>query len=126
MSIATEIQRLQSTKTAIKSAIENKGVTVGDGTIDTYAAKIDETDHADSGNADDVFFRIWTRREALTKALGGTVYDTDLPAVSGEYVMINDNRYIIHDVQLPSMPEIYSAVCIYNTDSISEPDFTRL
>ena len=90
------------------------------------AAKIDETDHADSGNADDVFFRIWTRREALTKALGGTVYDTDLPAVSGEYVMINDNRYIIHDVQLPSMPEIYSAVCIYNTDSISEPDFTRL
>ena len=42
MSIATEIQRLQTAKADIKSAIENKGVTVGDGTIDTYAEKIGE------------------------------------------------------------------------------------
>lgn len=42
MSIATEIQRLQTAKADIKTAIENKGVTVGDGTIDTYAEKIDE------------------------------------------------------------------------------------
>ena len=40
MSISTEIQRLQNSKTNIKAAIENKGVTVGDGTIDTYAEKI--------------------------------------------------------------------------------------
>lgn len=37
MSIATEIQRLKTAKANIKSAIEEKGVTVGDGTIDTYA-----------------------------------------------------------------------------------------
>lgn len=42
MSIAQEIQRLQSAKADIKSAIEQKGVTVGDGTIDTYADKIGE------------------------------------------------------------------------------------
>lgn len=42
MSIASEIERLQGAKADIKSAIESKGVTVGDGTIDTYAAKIDE------------------------------------------------------------------------------------
>ena len=42
MSIANEIQRLQSAKADIKAAIEEKGVTVGDGTIDTYAAKISE------------------------------------------------------------------------------------
>ena len=40
MSIANEIQRLQSAKADIKSAIEQKGVTVGDGTIDTYASLI--------------------------------------------------------------------------------------
>ncbi|MBR3908775.1 MAG: hypothetical protein IKJ50_03540 [Clostridia bacterium] len=40
MSIATEIQRLQQAKADIKTAIENKGVTVGDGTIDTFASKI--------------------------------------------------------------------------------------
>ena len=42
MSIAQEIQRIQSAKANIKTAIENKGVTVGDGTIDTYAEKIGE------------------------------------------------------------------------------------
>ena len=42
MSIATEIQRLQQAKADIKAAIEEKGVNVGDGTIDTYAEKIDE------------------------------------------------------------------------------------
>lgn len=42
MSIATEITRLQSAKADIKSAIEEKGVEVGDGTIDTYAEKIGE------------------------------------------------------------------------------------
>lgn len=47
MSIATEIQRLQTAKANIKSAIENKGVTVGDGTIDTYAEKIGEISGGD-------------------------------------------------------------------------------
>ncbi len=42
MSIITEIERLQQAKTNIKSAIENKGVTVGDGTIDTYAKFIEQ------------------------------------------------------------------------------------
>ena len=42
MSIATQIERLQTAKADIKAAIENKGVTVGDGTIDTYAEKISE------------------------------------------------------------------------------------
>lgn len=42
MSIATEIQRLQTAKVDIKTAIEEKGVEVGNGTIDTYAEKIGE------------------------------------------------------------------------------------
>ena len=42
MSIATEITRIKTAKADIKSAIEEKGVEVGDGTIDTYAKKIGE------------------------------------------------------------------------------------
>jgi hypothetical protein len=42
MSIVSEIERIQNAKTSIKTAIENKGVEVGEGTIDTYASKIDE------------------------------------------------------------------------------------
>ena len=42
MSIATEIQRLRTAKEDIKTAIEEKGVEVGNGLIDTYAEKIKE------------------------------------------------------------------------------------
>ena len=42
MSVASEITRIQNAKASIKTSIENKGVTVGDGTLDTYASKIDE------------------------------------------------------------------------------------
>ena len=40
MSITTEIERIRTAKADIKSAIEEKGVTVGDGTIDTYPDKV--------------------------------------------------------------------------------------
>ena len=52
MSIANEIQRLQQAKADIKSAIEEKGVTVGEGTIDTYAEKISEISVGGSGDYD--------------------------------------------------------------------------
>ena len=43
MSIATDITRIQNAKTAIKTAIENKGVTVPESTkIDGYSALIDD------------------------------------------------------------------------------------
>lgn len=49
MSIATEIERLQTAKADIKTAIENKGVTVGDKTIDTYAELISKITSGSSG-----------------------------------------------------------------------------
>ena len=55
MSIAQEIQRLQSAKANIKTAIENKGVTVGVGTIDTYAEKISEI----SSGGDSYYDTFW-------------------------------------------------------------------
>lgn len=40
MSIAAEITRITNAKTAIKAAIEEKGVSVGEGKIDIFAEKI--------------------------------------------------------------------------------------
>lgn len=42
MSLNSEITRITNAKAAIKTAIEGKGVTVGNGTIDTYAEKINQ------------------------------------------------------------------------------------
>ena len=72
------------------------------------------------------FFRIWTRREALTKALGSTVYDPELPPVLTGEADINGDRYIIFDIQLPEIPEIYAAVCIYSNGTASEINFYHL
>ena len=57
MSIATEIQRLQTAKENIRTAIEEKGVEVGDGLIDTYAEKIGEIS-VDGGN-DNYYDTFW-------------------------------------------------------------------
>ena len=45
MAIYDQITRIKNAKAAIKTAIEGKGVTVGDGTIDTYAEKINQIQH---------------------------------------------------------------------------------
>ena len=42
MAIADQITRIKNAKAAIKTAIEGKGVVVGNGTIDTYAEKINQ------------------------------------------------------------------------------------
>jgi hypothetical protein len=56
MSIATEIQRLQTAKENIRTAIEEKGVEVGNGTIDTYAEKIGEISVGSGGINYDTFW----------------------------------------------------------------------
>lgn len=66
MSIASELTRIQNAKAGIKSAIEAKGVTVGDGTIDTYPAKINEI-QTGGGSVDEYF---------NTTANGGNSYST--------------------------------------------------
>lgn len=50
MSIASEITRILNAKADIKSAIEEKGVAVGDDSIDTYAEKISEISSDDGGS----------------------------------------------------------------------------
>lgn len=68
-------------------------------------------DTAKISSADD-FFRVWTRREALVKALGGTVYDSDLPAVLRDDLSIGGKRYTVSDIVIPEIPDLYAAVCI--------------
>lgn len=73
-------------------------------------------------SADD-FFRVWTRREALVKALGGTVYDPDLPPVSCGGAEIGGIKYTILDSGIPGMPEVYAAICIEDGQGDECPEF---
>lgn len=56
-SISSEITRLENAKASIKSAIEAKGVTVGEGLLDTYAAKINDIS---SGGASESIINVYT------------------------------------------------------------------
>ncbi len=67
--------------------------------------------------AEDVFFRLWTRREALVKAAGGSVAATDFPAVNGDAAVFRDIAYSIADVKIPGTG-LYAAVC---SDGIQMP-----
>ncbi len=82
MSIANEIQRLQSAKADIKAAIENKGITVGDGTIDTYAEKISEISGGGSGDYEQGYEdgkNSVVRIDKLAQTFGNLFYQTAYP-----------------------------------------------
>ncbi len=81
----------------------------------------------DPEKAKDRFFRLWARREALTKALGGTVFDEDLPSVQAEELSVNGSSYRISDISFPLTDpgdgeKLYAAVCVEdNGDTQAEP-----
>ena len=60
---------------------------------------------ADRESSDAEFFRIWARREALIKAIGGSVADTDIPAVRGNSAEYRGKYYVIRDVEIPAAAE---------------------
>ena len=49
----------------------------------------------------DTFFRLWSGREALIKAAGGSVADRECPAVSGGSAVYDGGLYLICDIQMP-------------------------
>ena len=70
---------------------------------------------SEAEDAKGVFFGVWTRREALAKAAGGTVYDRSLPAVGTEgvsHVSKENRRYTVWDISLPEKGGMHAAVCI--------------
>lgn len=81
----------------------------------------------DSNEATELFFRIWTRREALAKAMGGSAFDSSLPSVAGDTVTVKGKIYTIRDTGFPETsgfpeasehpndterPGLFAAVCL--------------
>ena len=109
---------IQLAKKCDAKAIANRIFAPGD------AAVIETSSGKEAGSAQAEFFRIWCRREALVKATGGSVYESDIPSVMPDRVIINDSVYRIEDIWFPDLPDLYSAVCIKG--GMQEPGFIRL
>lgn len=60
------------------------------------------------------FFRLWTRREALVKAIGTSVTESALPAVSSDRTECQGIEYRIQDVKIPASGKLHAAVCFEN------------
>lgn len=115
MSIETEIQRLQTAKADIKTAIEEKGVEVGDGLIDTYAEKIAEI----SSGGDVIDFAKYAKAfrfatdEGLPEDL--TIYFENM--ITLEYFWENiPNEYVKH-ITLNMAKKIISMTGCFNRTS---------
>ena len=57
------------------------------------------------------FFRLWTRREALIKAIGSSVADTTLPPVGEDEVIVDGREYVIKTISLADDKELHAAIC---------------
>ena len=81
MSISTEITRLENAKSAIKAAIEGKGVTVPDGTLlDGMAALIESIE---AGGGEGVLPTPFTNITTGTFTLASLVYCNNYPITHG-------------------------------------------
>lgn len=94
------------------------------------AEKITALHSEDSEKAKDEFFRLWSRREAFVKAMGGTVYDTELPSVQPEVISVDGEAYRVAGISFPdSCPgdgrKMYAAVCVKD-DKKTQDDLPEL
>lgn len=110
MAIQTQVTRIKGAKAALKEAIESKGVTVGDGRIETYADKVLEIPQGGGGG--------YQPQDNLTVEQNGEynmIHDTDkfynkvnvqVPQPSGTIPITENNIYDVSsyasaDVQIP-------------------------
>jgi hypothetical protein len=127
MSITTEIQRLKTAKADSKTAIEEKGVQVGDGLIDTYAEKIREISVGSVGDNPLDYARTITF--ANMNVFGKAVVELNIGKVSNLDRMfygttsaskntIVERLTIIHNGQPTSMQEMICTTGSSSDDSI--------
>lgn len=64
------------------------------------------------------FFRIWTRREALIKALGRSIVDSGLASTVPDNVNIEGSFWQIIDLEMPETENISAAICVSSTDEV--------
>ena len=64
------------------------------------------------GEADEnEFFRMWTRREAFIKAIGGSVADSGIPSVLNETILYEGTLFRLEDIVIPEVPDLHAAFC---------------
>lgn len=93
--VAENIARIQQAKVDIKAAIEAKGGTVGDGTIDTYALAVETIPSGGSG-IDWSEIGYSSTPEALLRdfAYSKEIYDEWVPATSLASMFSNDDNLV--------------------------------
>ena len=67
------------------------------------------------------FFRIWTRREALVKAVGSSVvYDGFPPVGVRDSAEHEGKTYFIKNVRMPDADSLHAAICLDASENIDE------
>lgn len=116
MSIASEITRLQQAKRDLKTAIENKGVPVGNITLDRYAAKVNAIQ--DTHNA----FKVNSiqERDALTDVADGdvcVVQESNIKPITEEIAIAGFDSMLISDTIILDAPTSGYYSCMFRDDN---------
>ena len=62
----------------------------------------------------------------MVKAIGGTVYDTGLPAVTPDTVAVCGKKLHITDISIPGLADVFASVCTEEKFSGSDIRFRML
>ena len=67
------------------------------------------------------FFRVWTKREAFTKAIGTSAFTQDFPPFAlHSSAVYEDDRYYLSNIELPDGEKLYAAICVEANEDIDE------
>ena len=109
MSIASEITRLQTAKADIKSAIENKGVTVpSNASIDTYDTYIDQIQ---TGGGGETNYLKQYANNSLSGTIGSTQIGTNIGSNMVNYLFYGQNNINSVDLTGTGVTKIANAFC---------------
>lgn len=148
MSITTEISRLKEAKSDIKTAIQSKGVSVGNGSIDTYASYINQIDNVpaivvaygtaaatvnkvvsdfNSGTVKTIFISKADGTYVPATVSGTSIYGIYTASGKAKKVMYNGSAWSDTDVQsdiIGAFPKTYLTPVDIECDLTSEPTLT--
>ena len=77
----------------------------------------DEAESVKATGADE-FFRIWTRREAMVKAVGTSIISSQLPSTMNDVVEYEGATWELANVSLPGGESLHAAVCAEKLEDI--------
>lgn len=74
----------------------------------------EDAEAVSGSHGEEMFFRLWARREALIKATGGSIASSDVPPVLSGEAIYDGRKWYLTDIRIPGADSMEAAICSEN------------